>query len=224
MFKTETHLHTSEASPCSRLSAVEMVRLYAEAGYSTIFIADHLLKRYFDKLGDISWREKIKAFFTAYDLAKAEGDRLGVNVLLSAEIGLTCSPNHYLIYGFDYSFIEEREDLFSLSVKEFCDYAHDHGVTVVQAHPYRDGETVPSEDGIDALEVHNPNPRHENYTDRAIAYAKEHGLAMTCGSDAHRPEDIARGGVMTDFEIKTTTDYVNALMQGKLTLIGREDV
>ena len=90
MFKTETHLHTSEASPCSRLSAVEMVRLYAEAGYSTVFIADHLLKRYFDKLGDISWHEKIKSFFTAYDLAKAEGDRLGVNVLLSAEIGLTC--------------------------------------------------------------------------------------------------------------------------------------
>ena len=224
MFKTETHLHTAEASPCSHIGAAEMVRLYAEAGYKTVFISDHLLRRYFDKLGDLSWKEKTAAFFHAYELARAAGERYGINVLRSAEVCLDCSKNHYLIYGFDDAFIAEREDLFELSLKEFCDYAHAHGVTVVQAHPYRDDKTTPDLDCIDALEVHNPNPRHENYTDRAIAYAKEHGLAMTCGSDAHRPEDIARGGVATDFEIKTTADYINALMQGKLTLIGREEL
>ena len=220
MFKTETHLHTAEASPCSHIGAAEMVRLYAEAGYKTVFISDHLLRRYFDKLGDLSWKEKTAAFFHAYELARAAGERYGINVLRSAEVCLDCSKNHYLIYGFDDAFIAEREDLFELSLKEFCDYAHAHGVTVVQAHPYRDGKTTPDLDCIDALEVHNPNPRHENYTDRAIAYAKEHGLAMTCGSDAHRPEDIARGGVLTECEIRSAQQYVELLLQGKLKMIG----
>ena len=35
MFKTETHLHTSEISPCGKISAKEMVKRYHEAGYKT---------------------------------------------------------------------------------------------------------------------------------------------------------------------------------------------
>lgn len=220
MFKTETHLHTAEASPCSHIGAAEMVRLYAEAGYKTVFISDHLLRRYFDKLGDLSWKEKTAAFFHAYELARAAGERYGINVLRSAEVCLDCSKNHYLIYGFDDAFIAEREDLFELSLKEFCDYAHANGVTVVQAHPYRDDKTTPDLDCIDALEVHNPNPRHENYTDRAVAFAREHDMKMTSGSDAHRPEDIARGGVLTECEIKSAQQYVELLLQGKLKMIG----
>ena len=219
MFKTETHLHTAEASPCSHIGAAEMVRLYAEAGYKTVFIADHLLRRYFDKLGDLSWKEKTAAFFHAYELAREAGERLGINVLRSAEVCLDCSKNHYLIYGFDDAFVAEREDLFELSLEEFCDYAHANGVTVVQAHPYRDGKTVPDAEYIDALEVYNPNPRHENYTDRAIAFAEEHGLAMTAGSDAHRPEDIARAGVLSVEEIRSSEDYVSLLKEGRLRLI-----
>ena len=93
-------------------------------------------------------------------------------------------------------------------------------MTVVQAHPYRDDKTTPDLDCIDALEVHNPNPRHENYTDRAVAFAREHGMKMTSGSDAHRPEDIARGGVLTECEIKSAQQYVELLLQGKLKMIG----
>ena len=103
---------------------------------------------------------------------------------------------------------------------EFYKYAHAHGVTVVQAHPYRDGKNTPdSPDVIDAIEVYNTNPRHENFSDNALAYAKEHNLPVTGGSDTHRLEDIGRGGVLSDEEIKTADDYVRLLMSGKLTPI-----
>jgi hypothetical protein len=61
-YKTEPHIHLSEVSPCARLSAHEMIRLYAEAGYHTVFISDHLHRNCFARFGDIQWREKIARF------------------------------------------------------------------------------------------------------------------------------------------------------------------
>jgi len=37
MYKTEAHLHVSEVSPCSKLKATEMISLYHDAGYKTVF-------------------------------------------------------------------------------------------------------------------------------------------------------------------------------------------
>ena len=224
MFKTEPHLHTAEVSPCAHLGAAEMIRHYAKAGYRTVFVSDHLKRRYFDALGEKSPKEQFESFFRGYELARETGQRLGLTVLPSAELSLDCSPNHYLLYGFTLDFFLAKRDLFSMTARELCDYAHENGVTVVQAHPYRDGKTEPDVAGIDALEVHNPNPRHENYTVRALAYAEAHGLAITCGSDAHRLEDIARGGVLTEEEIRTPDDYVRLLKQRRLKLIGWEGV
>ena len=115
---------------------------------------------------------------------------------------------------------EQREDLFDLSLGEFYAYAKENGVTVIQAHPYRNGFTTPADVScIDALEVYNSNPRHENHTEKAIAFAKEHGIPMTAGSDAHRYEDVAQSGVLTSYEIKSAEDYVRCVMSGDLKII-----
>ncbi len=220
MFKTETHLHVSEISPCSKLSAREMIELYAEAGYSTVFVSDHLKSRFYDKFPELTLKEKVDKFFEGYDIARAAGEELGVNVLISAELTYDHSPNHYLLYGFDKSFFYDLPDLFTMPKEEFYRYAKSKGVTVVQAHPYRDGKNTPdSPDIIDAVEAYNSNPRHENYSEDALTYASANGLPITGGSDAHRLEDVARGGVITDVEIATAEQYVELLMTGKLEII-----
>ena len=48
MFRTETHLHTAETSPCGRVSAVELIRQYYDAGYKTVFVSDHFYEKYFE--------------------------------------------------------------------------------------------------------------------------------------------------------------------------------
>lgn len=222
MFKTETHLHVAEVSPCSHLGAEEMISLYAREGYTTVFVSDHLRQDFFDRLGDLPWEEKTARFLEGYALAKAAGERCGVRVLLSAELELNESPNHYLLYGFDKGFFDRCPGLFDLSLAEFYAYAWQNGVTVVQAHPYRDGAMEPRERCIDALEVHNSNPRHENYTPKAIAFAQSHGLPMAAGSDAHRYEDVAKSGVLSAEPITSAGDYVRVLMAGELRLIGAE--
>ena len=86
-------------------------------------------------------------------------------MLPSAELTLERTPGDYLLYGFDKSFFEERADLFDLSINAFYPYAKAHGVTVVRAHPYRELWAEPiNGDFMDAVEVYNSSPRHDNQT------------------------------------------------------------
>ena len=215
MFKTETHLHTKDSSPCGFIKAITMVRRYAEAGYSTLFITDHLTGGFSDKLGDLPWNDKVTIFLAGYYRARLEGEKLGVRVLMAAEVGLRDYPkNHYLVYNIDKAFLEKCEHIFDMNIEQFCDFAHAHGAFVVQAHPFRDGHCFPTPQCIDALEVHNPNPRHENDDERCMAVAAEHHLPMTAGSDAHRDEDVTGTGILTEEKIECAADYLRLLQNG----------
>ena len=217
MYKTETHLHVSEVSACSRLSAEEMVKLYFEAGYRTIFVSDHFKQNYFDSLGDIAWEEKIKNFLSGYRKAKALASQYGMHVLLAAEVTLV--PNHYLLYGVTEEFLCKFPALYNMEKDRFYEAAKEHGIFVVQAHPFRDGKCVPTPQYADGFEIYNSNPRHNDFNDKAENIAKENGLYITAGSDAHRLEDIAGSGILTEVEIKTTEDFVNVIKGGAFQII-----
>ena len=49
---------------------------------------------------------------------------------------------------------------------------------------------------LDGVEVCNENPRHNSHNDRALAYAKEHHLLMTAGSDVHELGDAGGAGLL----------------------------
>ena len=223
MFKTETHLHVSEVSRCSHLTAEEMIKLYAEAGYSTVFVTDHFNPAYFeDDSRGRTREERVNWFMGGYEAAKTAGDKLGVDVIFAMEMHLRSTHNHYLLYGIDRAFLLEVYGMFDKKPQDVYELTRKHGVAMVQAHPYRDGNCHPTPRCVDAMEVINPNPRHENFDKKAIETAKSFKLPITSGSDAHRPEDVARGGVMTKKKIRTTEDYLKALFDNKLVLIGGE--
>ena len=221
MYKTETHMHVSEVSPCARLSAREMITLYHQAGYQTVMVSDHFYRGYFDNLGDLPWEEKVNMFLKGYEAAKEVGDAYGMHIILAAELAFTASPNHYLLYGIDREFLLGCRDMLDADIETFYPYAKAHGVTVVQAHPYRDEKCFPTPEYVDAIEVRNPNPRHDNYEERTAAVAAAFHKPMTGGSDAHRPEDVAGTGVVTEQEIRTAEECVRALLSGELRILGR---
>ena len=221
MYKTEPHLHVAEVSPCAKMGAKDVIKLYAEAGYSTVFVSDHLKKPFFEKLGDIPYEEKAIKFMEGFEIARAAGEEYGVNVLFSAEFQFSYSTSHFLLYGIDKNFLTLDEGMFDMTMAEFYSFAKKNGVTVIQAHPYRDGTSLPAEpEYLDGVEAINTNPRHENHTEKALAFAREHELPMTSGSDTHREEDVALGGVLSETEIKSAEDYVRLLVKGELGLIG----
>lgn len=220
MFKTETHLHTAPVSSCSQIGPREMVRRYKEAGYDTVFISDHFAPYHFDKLGkDLSWEQKVSLFFKAYDEAKAAGDKYDINVLLSAE--LTLGNNHYLLYGINKDMMIASSNIFDFTVEMLAAFAKRHHVTIVQAHPLRDGKCTPQPEYVDGLEAINANLRHENFDERVFEIAKKFHLPVSAGSDAHRGEDIAGAAMLSECEIKTVEDYVELLKSGSAKLMRR---
>ena len=68
-------------------------------------------------------------------------------------------------------------------------------------------------DQMDGIEVYNGHPDHESHNDLALERASHGGSAfiLTSGSDAHRLHHLARGGMLTDEEIRTEAELVDWL-------------
>ncbi len=216
MFKTETHMHTRPVSSCSKVPPREMVRYFKEAGYDTVFVSDHFSRHHFAKMGEeLTFEQKVDRLCDAYLEAKDEGDKLGINVLFSVE--LTLKGNHYLLYRVSREFLKLRSDIFEITLDEFYNHAKAHGITIIQAHPHRDEKCKPHPHHVDGFEI-NVNPRHENYNERTMVIAKEYGVPISCGADAHVPEDVGISAMLSDVEITSVEQYLELLFAGKLTL------
>ena len=115
----------------------------------------------------------------------------------------------YICYG----------DAPDITLEEFREHAAAHGVTVIQAHPLRDGKNTPHPEIADGFEVINSSPRHENFDGDVRALALKHGLLMSAGSDAHRECDVGGAAVLSEKRIETVDDYLELLRSGKAVLV-----
>lgn len=219
MFKTEPHLHVQEVSQCSHIRADQMIKLYKEAGYDTVFITDHFSPNFLNSLGDIPWKDKITIFLSGYFKAKEAGRKYGVTVLPAAEVSILNSPNDYLVYGITREFLEVHPDLCLNGVDNFYKIAKQNGIFIVQAHPYRDNVCYPTPEYVDAFEIYNSNPRHDDQNDKAKECALNNNLYTSAGSDGHRLDDVALSGVLSENKISTVEDYIELIKSGKAEII-----
>ena len=221
----ETHMHTSESSACGKCSAVEMVRAYKENGYTGVIITDH--NWYGNTCVDRSlpWEAFLDKFFEGYEHAKAEGDKIGLQVFMGYEAGY--HGPEFLIYNFSVEDLKKHPELKDATVEEQLEIIHSIGGMVIQAHPYREAdyikETLVYPEYVDGLEIVNAshsNPadgsRHKCvYDELAIALSKKHGLPGTAGSDQHSTVALM-GGVAFPTPLKSLEDY-------KQRIINKED-
>ena len=208
-------MHTADGSPCGHIRGNTLVRLYHEAGYHTVIITDHFHHDTIEPLGDIPWEEKTTIFLAGYYRAREEGRKLGLNVLLGAEIGFIGEPNHYLAYGISKEFLDAYPNLHRMKIEEFSKIAKENGILLIQAHPFRDNKCYPTPEYVDGIEVYNGNPRHNDFDQEAKKIALEYNLYMTSGSDAHRMEDIGVAGMMSEHEIKTMEEFMELIKSGQ---------
>lgn len=213
MHKYDTHVHTSETSPCGIIEAQEVVRLYKDAGYDGIVITDHYYDSFFEKLGEMPWKDKVDIYLQGYCSAFDEGTNIGLTVLLGMEIRFEENPSDYLVYGITEDFLKKYPKLYKLGIKKFRQLIEDEYMLIFQAHPYRRTMVVADPQDIHGVEVFNGNPRHNSHNDKALLYAKENGLMMSSGSDFHQKEDLARGGIIITQEITTSKDLLKALSE-----------
>ena len=193
MYKYDIHVHTSETSPCGKVEAIDVVKLYKKAGYTGIIITDHYLK--------------------GYKKALIEGGNIGLNVLLGMEIKFNDNPNDYLVYGIDEEFLKDNPELYNINLREFRNLIANRDMLIFQAHPFRKGQHIEEPELLDGIEVYNGNPRHNSHNDQAFDFAIKNQLRFISGSDFHQIEDLARGGIIINYNITTIKELVGVLKE-----------
>ena len=220
-FFTELHAHTSDTSRCGEVCAKDLVALYKAAGASTVVMTDHLSPSTFEayKGTDLSWAEKIDIFLQGYRNAKAAaGDELTVLLGMELRFDRKGDNNDYLVYGVTEEFLYQNPALLKMRLASFSKLAHKNGLLMFQAHPFRNGMHIVNPEYLDGVEIYNACVRHNSRNAIAEKWAKLHKLRGSAGSDFHRAEDVARGGILTDKKIETNADLLEVLKSGNFTV------
>lgn len=217
------HVHTAECDICAHVAAKDIVRMYQQKGYSGLVITDHYFAMSFDWFADDLTEgthcEFVDRWLCGYREAKKEGDKIGMTVLLGAEVRLDGpNINDYLIYGIDEDFLFRAPYLNRLSSLQELISVLPENACVVQAHPFRDNMTVQSPDLLFGIEVNNGGTEPFR-NDLARTFAAHYGKPMLSGSDFHHADHLARGGIITDTDIRSIQDLVGVLRSGNYELI-----
>jgi predicted metal-dependent phosphoesterase TrpH len=185
------HTHC-EASPDSRTKVADQARAVRAARIDVICATDH---------------NTIEGALRLRELAD------GFRVVIGEEI----SSRDGEIIGLFLDRVVPRD----LSGEETIARIHDQGGLVVVPHPFsinrryhlRRAALDRLRSQIDALEIFNAREAIFLNNRSAAAYAKQHNIVGTAGSDAHRAAEIGRAFVeMPDFAGRA--DFLNALRQG----------
>lgn len=219
MYKFDTHVHTSETSPCGSVSAVDAVKLYIKAGFNGVCITDHYNRKYFDAWKCDTWNDIISVFLKGYHNAKKFGDGNNFNVLLGAELMFDNNPNEYLLYGITEEFLYQYPRLYEYEIDDFRKLATKNNILIFQAHPYRPNLTRENQLYLDGIEVVNGNLRHNSHNDLALDFALKNGLLFSGGSDCHEIEDVGKSGIITNKRIENLNILINILKTSDLEVI-----
>lgn len=220
MYRYDLHCHTKEVSPCGNVPAAEVVQEYKKVGYSGLVVTDHVYTGCMKRHSLQPKKDFVDFYMTGYQaLQKAAGDDF--TVLLGMEIRFDENHNDYLVFGVTQEFLQKNGGLAlcKLGVEAFSRLAHKEGLLLVQAHPFRKGLVRTSPKLLDGIEVNNGNARHNSHNGDAFAWAQQHGLIQTSGSDYHELEDINRGGIETEQKITTSHELIAVLKNGNYKII-----
>ncbi len=195
-YRIETHSHTSPVSRCSVLKPDELVRIYKDSGYDAVTVTNHYIAA--DCLRS-SREEYNRAYLSDYYDALNEGEKLGIKVILGAELCFTTAPNDYLVYGVDAADFDQIYDLMGKDYTDFYSgFAGKCDRLFIQAHPFRDRMVPTDFNYLDGIEVFNMHINHNSRVAKAEKTALEHPeLIALGGSDAHEPPSCANGGILT---------------------------
>lgn len=135
------------------------------------------------------------------------------------EITLRITDSDYLIYGIDKDFLYENEKIYEYTLEELYKACEKKGYLLVQAHPFRDNIELAPLKYIEGIEVYNGCQDEISRNDKALEYGKSTNKILTSGSDFHRLDDLARGGIATEVEITEINQLVDLLRSREYKLI-----
>jgi predicted metal-dependent phosphoesterase TrpH len=135
---------------------------------------------------------------------------------------VTSAAGHVLALG-----VEEQVPP-ELPFAETVERIRELGGVAVVPHPFQKSRSgvaanVDPEElaDVDAIEVYNSRLLTGYANRRAERFAREHGLPMTAGSDAHISEMVGQAPTIVDAEEPTTEAVLAAIREGRTSFEGR---
>ena len=218
--KIDLHVHTMEVSRCGKIAAQDIVKMYKEAGYDAICITNHFSTVTVNWLAKQGKFDFVKAFDEGYELARQYGKEIGLRVFKGYELRCNENDNDFLAYKMPKYLLDNYEKLLALPMKDFLTVLRDNGVKLYQAHPFRNGIKIVDPGLLDGIEVYNGHVGHNSRNPMAHAWADLHThLRQISGSDCHETYQLARGGIITDWDVKNEDELLACLDSGEYTLI-----
>ncbi len=206
----DLHCHSSGISTCCRIPYNIVIDEAKAAGFDAIVLTNHYCEYYTVDIGFDAWLEK---YIEEYDLAKAYGESVGVKVFFGVEVTMNFDVRvHMLVYGISPQQLRDNPELYKKDLRGLYEFCRENDLTLVQAHPFRNGTTVLDTDYLDGIEI-NCHPIYGNtYSDVIPEIARDKKLSVTCGSDYHgdvpyRPQ----GGTYIPDCVKTDMDLARYL-------------
>lgn len=222
MYKYDLHIHTSECDKVALTDAAKIVRLYKDIGYDGIVITDHYFSMFYEwfknEFDENNHKSIIDRYLRGYYNAKNEAAKIGFKVFCGAEVRFDGSINDYLVYGLC------ETDFYNLPVlnrlknlDELVSVLPDYTV-VVQAHSFRDNMTVQSPVGLDGIEGYN-GCTEKIRNDIAKQFGSHYNKIITSGSDFHGPDQLAKGGIITERVINNSAELSEVLKKSEFKMI-----
>ena len=222
MYKTELHCHSAEVSDCGQLTARLLVQRYADHGYTTVVLTNHLSKftytnKRFDR-SDWSWKRKIDFYMDGYHRFEEAAAEKNIYPILGCELRSNLDGNDYHLYGVTEEMLRSLPDMMDERLNVVRSELNAIGGLLYQAHPFRDTMTVKRPSRLDGIEVFNAcNLGIRNTV--ADLWADEFGLLKSSGSDVHSMTQTICGGIETEAPITNREELIAALRSPALRLL-----
>ena len=153
-----------------------------EQQYDAVVITNH----FFSGMPAFEEKNPVNAYLEDFRIAREEGRKRGIQVLLGAEFRFSENINDYLVYGVDEAFLHETVDHLDMGIEAFYREYHRDSLLILQAHPFRNGMTLANPECLDGIETMNMHPNHNSRVTFASRYAREKGFpVVTIGTDLH---------------------------------------
>ena len=221
IYRYDTHVHTEEGSACASARGADMVNAHIKAGYRGMIVTDHFFNGNTAVPENIPWELRVELFVKGFENAAEEAKGKDFDVFFGWEYSL--HGTDFLTYGLDKDFLLKHPDILDWPIKEYFHKVHEAGGFISHAHPFREAFYIEElrlfPDHVDAVEVINASHTNPEFNEKALAYAKKHGLIQTSGSDSHHVDGIFGGGIGFYHKIGSIEEFIEALKVGDYILL-----
>ena len=225
MYKYQMHIHTTPCSKCGGLTPETLCQALLENGYQGGVITNHFYhgNSGIDRSENTSWEQFVSAYEQDYLSCKKEAEKHNLDIIFSIEESVVPGLE-ILCYGVTPKILYDNPQLIKQDLCEWVRVMRENGVVVVQAHPFRKADYIPNPgplpiEMIDGIEVFNRgNSTDENQSAWEMAEKHPH-LIRTSSADAHWPNHIPYGGIISSKRITNEQELVTLLRSGEYKLI-----